>query len=605
MTEAQGGLWGGMVQPSIRRNFSFDLSRAADFDRLDAWLLEVFAVTIGPPLISEHVDLRDAAARKAANLVNRLSHLARELLWRARFASFDPCFIQGLKIDPDKNVAHAEVRLPYYDTIPEKLFDRCYGLAWVAIRDFLDATTVVDLDALSDRFQNELFDPGEKVVPGGLSTVTLLMAAHQRNIPFRPVAGRVYQLGHGARARWLDRSGIDTDSVIGASLSQNKAFTASVLRTAGLPVPRHVLVYSENEAVRAIEALGYPLVTKPADRDLGNGVTVNLIDEKQVRQGYRTATEFSPAVLVEEQVPGICHRLLVVNGRVIYANNRRPLHVIGNGVATIGALVDDFNSQEARKIGYLRHKPIPKDDDALAFLKSAGWNINDIPREDERVALRPIESSAWGGRGEDVTTKMHPENAKLARRAARQMRLAVAGIDLMIDDISIPWYRCNAKINEVNPFPLIGIRLPHNRAAALEYMGEFFADGGRIPVSVLVGNEKAYDTAVSLQQADLKRGVAAHACSHDRADGPDWKSRTRGGAGLVAQVANMLSKVEVERLYIVVQNDEILRAGLPIDRFDELVVVNDDIGHAASVEEATRSARFGELVELLKARVSH
>ena len=60
--------------------------------------------------------------------------------------------------------------------------------------------------------------------------------------------------------------------------------TTRLLHETGIPVPRSATVRSEDEAVRAANRIGYPVVIKPLDGNHGRGVCINLKNEAEVRK---------------------------------------------------------------------------------------------------------------------------------------------------------------------------------------------------------------------------------------------------------------------------------------------------------------------------------
>ncbi|NIS37150.1 MAG: hypothetical protein GWN73_41995, partial [Actinobacteria bacterium] len=68
-----------------------------------------------------------------------------------------------------------------------------------------------------------------------------------------------------------------------------KDWTKQVLGDAGIPVPWGRICYSWEDAVAAAEAIGYPVVTKPLVGNHGRGVTTNITNEAELREGYDAA----------------------------------------------------------------------------------------------------------------------------------------------------------------------------------------------------------------------------------------------------------------------------------------------------------------------------
>src|SRR3990167_6044754 len=131
-----------------------------------------------------------------------------------------------------------------------------------------------------------------KQAPTGSNTLRFLRAAHERGMPWRALAGNVFEFGHGIHARWLDSSFTDQTSQIGAGLARNKFHAAQVLRACGLPVPTHRRGRSLAQALEAAAQLGYPLVVKPMDCDGGRGVAAGLSTAAEVEQAFMAARRY-------------------------------------------------------------------------------------------------------------------------------------------------------------------------------------------------------------------------------------------------------------------------------------------------------------------------
>ena len=50
----------------------------------------------------------------------------------------------------------------------------------------------------------------------------------------------------------------------------------------------------------------------------------------------------------------------------------------------------------------------PLDDMAIKMLSRQRWTVDSVPEKQKFVALRRIETTAWGGIDEDVTSTAHP-----------------------------------------------------------------------------------------------------------------------------------------------------------------------------------------------------
>ncbi len=189
----------------------------------------------------------------------------------------------------------------------------------------------------------------------GPSTASLVKAAEERDIPYlRLNKYSLVQFGHGRYQQRIQATITSKTPHIAVEISCDKEDTHHLLRDLGLPVPQQRLVYGEREAARAAERIGYPVVVKPLDANHGRGVSINLMDNDQVRTAYGMARESARgrSVLVESFIEGMDHRMLVVNNELVAVAKRVPGHVVGDGQHTIAELVDIINEDPRRGIGH-------------------------------------------------------------------------------------------------------------------------------------------------------------------------------------------------------------------------------------------------------------
>lgn len=343
-------------------------------------------------------------------------------------------------------------------------------------------------------------------VRAGKSTIPVLRAARQCGIPFLPVGAGLYQLGWGSKGVRIQRSATGGDSALGAQLVQSKSAAAAVLRGAGLPVPAHGLARQREDARSLARRLGWPVVVKPDDRDRGEGVAVDVDSDERLLAAFDAALACTTSrqVIVERQVPGVCHRLFIAAGRLLYGVRRLPKSVIGDGSSTVAELIQQANRRERSLPVWARSEPYPDDEAAQAALAAAGYSLQAVPPAGRPVPLRRIESTAAGGYDEDVTETTHPANVEIAVRAAALTGLEVAGVDIISTDITVPWYRNGAVINELNFAPLLGGGEISRRHIS-EYLARIVGGDGRIPVEVVVDHSNGLREARRRQQAWRER----------------------------------------------------------------------------------------------------
>ncbi|HEX2945128.1 MAG TPA: cyanophycin synthetase [Clostridia bacterium] len=293
----------------------------------------------------------------------------------------------------------------------------------------------------------------------GTSTGAIYAEAIKRNIPVHCLEhSSILQLGTGKYTRYLEASLTDSSGCVSVDLAGNKHLTKRILSEAGIPVPYGDIAYTPGSAAAIANCLGYPVVVKPYDANQGKGVFTNIRELKELEDAFRTAVQYSRAVIVEKYIPGKDYRLLVIDGKLVAAAERKPPVVNGDGSSTIKQLVEIENRNPLR--GSDHEKPltyIKIDEMSKQVLAKYGYDENSIPSMGDRVLLRYNGNLSTGGTARDCTEEVHPGIADLAVKAAELMNLDVAGIDITCEDISQPLTPQNGALIEVNAAP--GLRM--------------------------------------------------------------------------------------------------------------------------------------------------
>lgn len=601
ITTHQQGYRYGLRQPgNILTIFTRSISNNVDLETIDDWLATKLEVTI-EPRPGYVYKVNDAEAEKVGALMWRVLLLGRYLQQIAGIPVFDPGLILDVrKDDKDPSQWQSRIVVPMLDGVPFKGIDHTYSSALKLImllqkQGHPSGAPITIYNVI----QKKILPPLRSMITAGISTIPILRAAYRCRIPFRHIGSGIYQLGWGSKSRLMDRSSVDSDSVIGVKLTTNKILAASLLRAAGLPAPEHIPVNSREQAVLAADTLGWPLVVKPADKERGEGVTVSITNKEKLSTAYKNAASFSKQILVEREVPGICYRLLIANSKMLYAIRRGPRSVEGDGKHTVSELVDSANRRNKAKPSWLQEKHCPLDKQALEAMSLEGFSPDSVPDKGVRVPLRKIESTAWGGYIEDVGEHVHPDNREIAERAARLFELCNAGVDIISSDITQPWHDNGAIINEVNYAPYFGGN-DIARSLIPVYLEKLMNGDGRIPIEIVVGSDKAVEEGRSRQESFIRRNVDCYLTSHNLTVTPSGEHLTFPFESLFNRATALLKNKSAEALVLVVQTDEFLKTGLPIDHFDRLIHVDNDIINWNDSNRKINSDVRQELLKLLQ-----
>ncbi|MBE0549840.1 MAG: AMP-binding protein [Rubrivivax sp.] len=589
-------------QLSLPAAVSFSLPPRLDLEQLDAWLCGVLHIDVPDMPGAEGLPQR-GPEQSARAWVQRVLLLTRLLLQAARIPVFDAPQLSACFAGPSgSDTWHAHVSFARVEEMPHVAYDIAYQgalhlCAW-ATANAVDARNLQAFYALAQ--QRVASDLGS-MMPPGKSTLPVLRAAHRKSIPFTHLGAGVFQLGWGCRAQRMDRSVTGRDAAIGARLCANKALTATLLRKAGLPAPVHKVVTNLQAALQAAHQIGWPVVVKPVDRERGEGVVVDVGDDDQLKAAFRSTSALSrtKAVIVERQVDGVCHRLFMAHGRLLYAVKRLPMSIEGDGVADVAGLIDAELARQLRLPPWDRSGIQPLDELARAAIVRAGYTPTSIPARGALVPLRRIESTEWGGVDEEVTQQIHPENLGIALTASELFGLGMAGIDIITADITRPWFENGAIVNEVNFAPLLGGG-DISRSYIPTFLDEFVDGTGTIPVEVFVGGEAAWAAATRRWQEIVAPGLDAYLSHAHQTLAPPGQEWRMPFVGLYPRTRALVLSTRVQALVLVVQTDEFLTTGLPLEAVSAVTVIDERLSSSSSKGEPLPRERLDALLQVLR-----
>jgi cyanophycin synthetase len=419
----------------------------------------------------------------------------------------------------------------------------------------------------------------------GPSTGAIVAAAVARDIPFRRLTeGSLVQFGWGSEQRRIQAAEMDSTSVIGESIAQDKELTKQLLHAAGVPVPQGRPVTDAEDAWAAACELGGPVVIKPRDGNQGKGVAAHIETREGVLAAYAAAREISSKIMVEQYLPGLDFRLLVIGNRLVAAARREPPHVIGDGELSIRELVNQVNSDPRRSDGHATIlTKIRLDEIALSTLANQGLDADSVPRKGARVILRNNANLSTGGTATDVTDDVHQDLAARAIAAAKMVGLDLCGVDVVCESVLRPLESQSGGVIEVNAAPGLRMHLQPSfgkgRPVGEAIISTMFAEhqNGRIPV-VAVAGTNGKTTTVRLIAHLL--GRAGKRVGMTNSDGVyiDGQCIDTGDCSGPRSARNVLFHPDVDAAVLETARGGILREGLGFDRCNVAVVTNIGMG---------------------------
>jgi len=422
----------------------------------------------------------------------------------------------------------------------------------------------------------------------GPSTQALVDEAEKRKIPYRRLdSNSLLQLGYGKKTKRIQAAITDQTSLIGADIAQDKNRTKNILEENFLPVPMGVVVNSIDELQKVRVRMPPPYALKPLNGNHGNGVALNLMTSAEVMKAFDEARKFSPAILIEEMCPGRDYRVLVVNGKMIAAAERRPPFIMGDGIHTVLQLIENINQDPRRGEGHDKMlSKIRVDEITLALLQKQGLSLASVLPSKQMILLRENANLSSGGTAVDVTDQVHPQVSTLCERAARVVGLDICGIDLIHDDISMP-VQAQTKIIEVNAGPGLRMHLAPSegsaRPVAEPILDMLYPDGdlGRIPIISVTGTNGKTTTVRMLHKIFSTPGDRVVGLTTTdgiwMGDEKIFSGDTTGPQS--SQI--VLSDPKVDMAILEVARGGLLRGGLAYDWSDVSIITNvrpDHIG---------------------------
>lgn len=432
-----------------------------------------------------------------------------------------------------------------------------------------------DIDALRSDL-NEILKP---FVSPSVNEFALVTGLKELDINLVRLPGNILCLGTGERSRLMDSTTSDTTSVIGVKVARNKFQTSSILRLFGLPGSKNALVKNADDAVAAADKFEYPVVVKPADFDQGKGVAADLRGSSEVRAAYLAAREISQNVLVEKFIPGFTHRLTVAEGEVISVRQRIPGGVTGDGKSTIMELVAAHSdSAYAKRWARQRGRPqVILDDEALTLLKQEQLSPSTILPNGKFQRLRRRDNINAGGKNRDLAlSDVHSDNLTLAVEAARALRLNIAGIDLITEDITRSWRDVGGAICEVNGMPQFASR--NTPEVFWEIIKKIAGPNPHIPAQLVLCSDKSNErmeiiNVVKRQAPDMTVATCEGLVRNGEFLTQPFNS------GFDATIA-AITRNDARSLLSIMSMEEVLSRGSPLRHWNKIQIRQDKMSKA-------------------------
>lgn len=252
----------------------------------------------------------------------------------------------------------------------------------------------------------------------------------------------------------------DLDSRPLGEICGDKGVCRDILHAAHITQPAGQLFETTDHtnATNYALALNKPCVIKPArGTSSGNGVFVNLNNNKDIEHAIKKVSLFNAGIIIEEFISGTDFRALIHKGKCLSIIKRKKAQVTGNGKDSIKRLIEIENmnrvSSEIWNIDSPCYMKIRHDKKAKSILNTQNFNFNTILEAGETAWLSDICNYAFGTTYTELLDITHHNIIITAEKSAAAIGVNLAGVDIIAKDIT----KGDCYINEVNTTPSLEI----------------------------------------------------------------------------------------------------------------------------------------------------
>jgi len=551
----------GFLTPSIAGHLSINTTTELDPAQLIEQLVEITGIAELTTLMPLSQSQIDRSPRTVAETI------ARTCI--AILATHKIPAIGEAKIIETEAAAIFRVHLPCFH--PHAMLDLLNWLIGITNHNPSKSERGNKVNEVHRTIYKKLIEKHSYASLQGINNMHFLRAAHALGIQIQILdSSGTFIYGMGVHRKIIKNGFTDLSPHLGVIFAQSKKMTSGILRSVGIPTPEHYLVKSEGAAMEAVKKLGFPVVIKPNACDGGRGVFAGLNSSEAVIAAYQESRKHGSETLVERFVEGEDYRLTVHHGRVIKIIHRKAGGITGDGISSISELVRQAQSSDEMQRNFRHYKKniLDLDEEAFGLLAERGLHHNSTPQAGEFVPLRRKNNISSGGAQTVVPLGMaHPDNLLLAERATRYIGLDLAGIDLLIPDISISWLESGAHVIEVNSSPQISI--VDTPTVYQEILERMVKNGGNIRVDYRVlADDEEYPTAdaigsvanaLGLQASVSERGVMVGVFQY-----------MKGMADPFQAARGLMLDPTIESVLVLLRLRDLTKNGLPTAHHDSI-----------------------------------
>ena len=249
------------------------------------------------------------------------------------------------------------------------------------------------------------------------------------------------------------------------NLSNNKLETNKLLKQNNYPVCNFTewdnTINDESNLININNKLKFPLVVKYNFGCKGIDVYTDIITNEQLLDKINyLKNKNKTSILIEEQTDGEKYRIMILNGKFIYANKQIKPKIKGDGNSSIQQLINNY----PKTINLINKE----------LIYQQGYDMNDILEKNKEIIVTNV-LSGMNGVGEIPTLEkdIHPVNLNMFVKINELLGLNFSGIDYIGPDLSIPYFE-RGNVIEVNADPTFNVREQKKKGVVERFINAIF-----------------------------------------------------------------------------------------------------------------------------------
>lgn len=268
-------------------------------------------------------------------------------------------------------------------------------------------------------------------------TPILEQLAHEHGCEFHTMhedldAGYIVDLA-GTR-HYFSYGTLDLNNNAATEIAGNKVFSSEIVSTMGIRVPKEKIInHSKNhkgDILTVLQSIGMPAVIKPVHG--AQGKEVFRIDSAGDLNLIFNRNNFNEDdLIVQEYVDSPNEiRVVILDDEIVQAYKREYSHIIGDGIETIGRMVEKRNKyfRDRKRNTYIDLK----DDQLIDILRRNKYDLNFVLSKNERLNISYGRNLSRGGEYEFISDRLSPTVREACKKIASISALRLIGIDLFI-----------------------------------------------------------------------------------------------------------------------------------------------------------------------------